>query len=122
MQVVAVTVSVMVCTVAANSFSLRLLSVLLISHTSTSYSIEGSEKIGLVTFSIIGFIFFDVVYVVAVMNYAAQSELNIYLLRAIRMLVERKQYENMDMAIKVRGRAGLFTLRTCILYLVLLFL
>ena len=41
------------------------------------------------------------VYVSAVMNYAAQSEMNIYLLRAIRHLVETKEYTEIDNAIKV---------------------
>ena len=41
------------------------------------------------------------VYVSAVMNYAAQSEMNIYLLRAIRSLVMTKGYSELDAAIKV---------------------
>lgn len=48
-----------------------------------------------------GFIFFDTVYVGAVFNYAAQSEMNIYLLRAIRRLIYQKSHEEMDGAIKV---------------------
>ena len=40
-------------------------------------------------------------YVSAVMNHAAQSEMNIYLLRAIESLVKTKQYESLDTAIKV---------------------
>ena len=58
-------------------------------------------KIVLVVFAIIGFLFFDTVYVSAVMNYAAQSEMNIYLLRAVRKLVVQKEYTDMDTAIKV---------------------
>ena len=42
------------------------------------------------------------VYVTAVMNYAAQSEMLIYLLRSVRGLVEQKAYTEMDGAVKVR--------------------
>ena len=52
--------------------------------------------------SLLGFISFDIVYVVAVMNYAAQSEMNIYLIRAVTVLVQRKEYPEIDAAIKVR--------------------
>ncbi len=52
--------------------------------------------------SLIGFVSFDVVYVVAVMNYAAQSEMIIYLLKAIAILVTNKEYPDMDAAIRVR--------------------
>ena len=41
------------------------------------------------------------VYVSAVMNYAAQSEMNISLLHAITQLVEAKEYNEIDNAIKV---------------------
>lgn len=41
------------------------------------------------------------VYVTAVMNYAAQSEMLIYLLRSVRGLIEQKGYEGIDAAIKV---------------------
>ena len=40
-------------------------------------------------------------YVGAVINYAAQSEMNIYLLRAIRRMVVQKFYEDIDAGIKV---------------------
>ena len=52
---------------------------------------------------LIGFLFFDMVYVAAVMNYAAQSEMNIYLLSAIKTLVQDKGYEGtgLDASIKV---------------------
>ena len=46
----------------------------------------------LLILDLIGFLFFDLVYVAAVMNYAAQSEMNIYLLTAIRKLVQDKGY------------------------------
>ena len=51
--------------------------------------------------SLIGFFTFDMVYVTAVMNYAAQSEMLIYLLRSVRGLVEQKGYEDVEGAIKV---------------------
>jgi len=61
----------------------------------------GGVKKFLIAISLIGFVAFDMVYVSAVMNYAAQSEMNIYLLRAIRQLVETKEYTEIDNAIKV---------------------
>ena len=45
--------------------------------------------------------FFDGVYVAAVMNYAIQSELNIALLRSVCMKVKNKGYNDFDAAIKV---------------------
>lgn len=65
----------------------------------------------LLIIDLIGFLFFDLVYVAAVMNYAAQSEMNISLLTAITSLVQNKGYgENgLDASIKVgvaRGVAG----------------
>ena len=55
----------------------------------------------LVIFSLFGFIFFDAVYIVAIMNYAIQSELNIYLLHALRIKIERREHKTIDAAIKV---------------------
>lgn len=66
------------------------------------YRITGVEKYVLLIFSLIGFIFFDGVYVSAVMNYAIQSELNISLLHSICMKVKNKKYTSIDVAIKVR--------------------
>ena len=64
--------------------------------------IQGATKLGLIIFSLIGFIFFDVVYVSAVMNYVAQSEMNIYLMSAIKSLVVNNKYHsNMKAAMKV---------------------
>ena len=68
---------------------------------SLPYSFHDAGKIVLLVLSLIGFIFFDTVYVGAVFNYAAQSEMNIYLLRAVRRLVIQKEYVEMDAAIKV---------------------
>lgn len=55
----------------------------------------------MIILSLIGFFTFDMVYVTAVMNYAAQSEMLIYLLRSVRGLVEQKGYIKMDGAVKV---------------------
>ena len=41
------------------------------------------------------------IYVTAVMNYAAQSEMLVYLLKSVSGLVEQKGYNNVDEAIKV---------------------
>jgi len=68
-------------------------------------SFEGAGKNTLIVLDLIGFVSFDIVYVAAVMNYAAQSEMNIYLLRAVRKIVEDKRYGNtqVDSSIKVGG-------------------
>ena len=41
------------------------------------------------------------IYVTAVFNYAAQSEMNIYLLRAIRRMIIQKTHSEIDAGIKV---------------------
>ena len=55
------------------------------------------------------------VYVAAVMNYAAQSEMNIYLLRAVKKLIQDKGYGNaeLDDAIKVGGPCTLCVVLYC---------
>ena len=45
--------------------------------------------------------FFDAVYVAAVVNYAVQSEMNIYLLQSIKLRVLSRKYDTTDEAIKV---------------------
>ena len=55
----------------------------------------------LLIYSIVGFMFFDAVYVAAVVNYAVQSEMNIYLLQSIKLRVLSRKYETTDEAIKV---------------------
>ncbi len=73
-------------------------------HTHTHmppHRFNGAGKDTLLVFSLVGFVFFDLVYVGAVINYAAQSEMNIYLLRAIRRMVVQKFYEDIDAGIKV---------------------
>lgn len=62
---------------------------------------SGGGKLVLVIFSLFGFVFFDAVYIMAIINYAIQSELNIYLLHALRIKVERREHKSLDAAIKV---------------------
>jgi len=62
---------------------------------------SGGSKLVLVIFSLFGFIFFDAVYIMAIMNYAIQSELNIYLLSALQIKVERREHKSLDTIIKV---------------------
>ena len=84
------------------------------SHIFYSYNnnytsrISHTEKRGLIIFSLIGFSTFDVVYIAAVINYVAQSELLIDLLNGIKMLVEKgfpndknSGYENITIAMTV---------------------
>ena len=65
--------------------------------------ISGSTKQALIVLSIIGFIFLDLVYAASIINYAIQSELNVYLLKAIARLVDNKLYRDLDEAYKVNG-------------------
>ena len=55
----------------------------------------------LVVFSLVGFLFFDMVYVATAMNYAVQSELLVWLVSSITSLLRNHQYHNVDAAIKV---------------------
>ena len=68
------------------------------SHSSAllCHSIGGGAKVTLVVFSLIGFIFFDIVYVAAIINYVVQSELLIKLLWTTRNLIETKRYPSFD--------------------------
>jgi len=43
----------------------------------------------------------------AIINYAIQSELNIYLLSALQIKVERREHKSVDAAIKVSSCIGL---------------
>ena len=70
-------------------------------HCYITCRFTGAGKLTLVIFSLFGFIFFDAVYIMAIMNYAIQSELNIYLLHALRIKVERREHKSIDAAIKV---------------------
>lgn len=75
-------------------------------HCYITYRFTGAGKLTLVIFSLFGFIFFDAVYIMAIMNYAIQSELNIYLLHALRIKVERREHKSIDAAIKVSNRSN----------------
>lgn len=59
----------------------------------------------LVFISFVGFVFFDMVYSAAIINHAAQCELNIYFLQAVRLKVEERKYSRIDDAIKDIGKA-----------------
>ena len=72
--------------------------------------ITGSTKHGLIMGSVIGFIFLDLVYAASIINYAIQSELNVYLLKAISRLADNKMYGNLDEVYKVHG--DIFALNT----------
>lgn len=64
-------------------------------------SLNHQVKLILLIYSIFGFMFFDAVYVAAVVNYAVQSEMNIYLLQSIKIKVLSRKYQSTDEAIKV---------------------
>ena len=89
-----------------------------LSHTHTSFY-EG-EKIVLVIFSLVGFLFFDMVYMATAMNHAVQSELLVWLISSIRTLLLQNHYHNTDAAIKASQCASLgriLTLSLSIFYL-----
>ena len=71
--------------------------------------------------SLLGFISFDVVYVAAVMNYAAQSEMNIKLIYAIASLIKQKHHKEIDDAIKVHVHCISFSTNRCIHSLILIY-
>ena len=79
--------------------------------------IAGGTKLALVVFSLLGFVFFDLVYLAAVINYAAQSELNIKLIYAIRTLIMQRNYENIDATIQVINTIQVYVhIVVCILH------
>ena len=55
----------------------------------------------MIALSILGFMFLDLVYVASIINYAIQSELNVYLLKAISRSVKNKIYSDLDESYKV---------------------
>jgi len=69
-----------------------------------SMDIHGEVKMMLVLFSFVGFVFLDMVYSAAIINHAAQCELNVYFLHAVRLKVEERQYHEVDEAIKDIGK------------------
>ena len=67
--------------------------------------IHDGVKNFLVYFSFVGFVFLDMVYSAAIINHAAQCELNIYFLHAVRFKVEERRYMTIDEAIMDIGKA-----------------
>ena len=61
---------------------------------SPSARFHDGGKLTLIIVSLAGFVIFDVVYVAAVMNYMAQSEMVIDLLRSIKGMIEENTYGN----------------------------
>ena len=62
---------------------------------------SGRKKIALIVTSLVGFIFFDIVYMATTLNYTVQSEMIIWLLKAVTSLLYKNDYVNIDAAIKV---------------------
>jgi hypothetical protein len=58
------------------------------------------EKVILVVFSLVGFLFFDMVYMAATMNYVVQSELLVWLVSSVTTLLYKNEYPNIDAGIK----------------------
>ncbi|KAL5500390.1 hypothetical protein EMCRGX_G011943 [Ephydatia muelleri] len=69
-------------------------------YWNANLNIAGSTKHTLIALSIVGFIFMDLVYVASIINYAIQSELNVYLLKAISRSVNNKIYSDVDESCK----------------------
>ena len=67
--------------------------------------IAGSTKQAFIVLSVVGFIFLDIIYTASIINYAIQSELNLYLLKAISKSVDNKIYSNLDEGYKVKIRS-----------------
>ena len=68
--------------------------------------ISHTEKLGLVAYSVIGLSTLNIVYMAAVINYAAQTEMMIDLLNGIKTLVKRSfvdgnRYNNITTAMTV---------------------
>ena len=75
----------------------------------------GSELlVPLAGLCIFGFLFFDLVYLAAVVNYSIQSMFNIKYIKAVAEMVagKNKKYSSLDIAIKVHTyiRNGILTL------------
>jgi hypothetical protein len=58
-------------------------------------------KIVLVILSLFGFFTFDSVYLFSVLNYVAQAEMNVHILRDLKQLLLSKKYDDVDGAMKV---------------------
>ena len=81
-------------------------------HTHTLCSFQEGEKVVLITFSLVGFLFFAMVYVAAVLNHAVQSELLVWLISSVNTLLVKNEYPNIDAAIKVY----IYTVRILYMY------
>lgn len=66
--------------------------------------IESKLLVPLAAVCIFGFLFFDLVYLAAVVNYSIQSMFNIKYIKAVAEMVAGKnqKYSSLDIAIKVR--------------------
>ena len=66
-------------------------------------TIDSVVLVPLAAVCIFGFLFFDLVYLAAVVNYSIQSAFNIKYIRAVTEMVAGKnqKYCNLDIAIKV---------------------
>ncbi len=92
----------MTCYLSTDSTVVVTIHVLPFLNTHTPIRLKGLLKILCILVALLGFVFFDVVYIVAVMNYAAQSEMNIHLLRATGTRIQQRiEYPDVNAAIKV---------------------
>jgi hypothetical protein len=68
-----------------------------------NYRICGPGKIIMLILALLGFIVFDLVYITALINYAAQSELIISFIKVVHTcILQRKwRYDTFDEALKV---------------------
>lgn len=57
----------------------------------------------LVSFSMLGFIFFDLLYIAVVINYASQCQLLTFYIENIRDKIINKQYKTLSSALKVKN-------------------
>lgn len=66
-------------------------------------TIDQNLLVPLAAVCIVGFLFFDLVYLAAVVNYSIQSAFNIKYIRAVTEMIAGKnqKYSNLDIAIKV---------------------
>ena len=66
-----------------------------------NYRIFGPSKIIMLILALLGFIVFDLVYITALINYAAQSELIISLIKVVHTSILQRRYHTFDEALKV---------------------
>lgn len=63
--------------------------------------IFGPSKVIMLILALLGFIVFDLVYITALMNYAAQSELIISFIKVVHTCILQRKYDTFDEALKV---------------------